>query len=148
MLAPRLQLSRHHDAYLQPIQGALYKASPPFGAFGSRRLALDELTKQLAVLEGLAARGQRASAGVVSGPYLAGGASPTLADCTLFPTLVFCAFMLPRFDLDAAWDEAPSLRAYWQRMTEVDPVGQVRAKVPKAAAAASVFSKGRAVTPS
>jgi hypothetical protein len=58
---------------------------------------------------------------------LAGGPFPTLADCTVFPTLVFCAFMLPRFDLDV-WQGAPTLRAYWQHMTESDPVGQVKSR--------------------
>jgi len=103
----------------------MYKAAPPFGNFGSRRAALQELQKQLVVLEGLAARAQRTND---HGPFLAGGPQPTLADCTVFPTLVFCAFMLPRFDLDP-WQGAPILKAYWQHMTERDPVGQVNGGV-------------------
>jgi len=36
--------------YLTTIQGALYKATPPFGIYGSRLDALKELRKQLHVL--------------------------------------------------------------------------------------------------
>ena len=119
----------------------MYKSTPPFGAFGSRRAALQEMQKQLVVLEGLAARAQRTnkslqgveadsnSNGKVAagggGPYLAGALLPTLADCTVYPTLVFTAFMLPRFDLDP-WHDTPILKSYWQHMTERDSVGQVK----------------------
>jgi hypothetical protein len=40
-------LCRLHDMYLTTIQGALYKATPPFGIFGSRLDALQELRKQV-----------------------------------------------------------------------------------------------------
>jgi glutathione S-transferase len=36
-------ICRHHDAYLGPIQGCLYKPVPPFGRFGTRAAALREL---------------------------------------------------------------------------------------------------------
>ena len=71
-------LCRLHDAYIGPIQGCIYKPAPPFGRFGTRRAALQELRDQLAVAESLCA----------AGPYLT-GESFTLADATLFPTLVF-----------------------------------------------------------
>ena len=73
-------LCRVHDAYIGPIQGCIYKPAPPFGQFGTRRAALQELRKQLAVVESLCS----------PGPYLA-GATFSLADATLFPTLVFIA---------------------------------------------------------
>ena len=42
-------ICRHHDAYLGPIQGCLYKPVPPFGRFGTRAAALRELV-ELAIL--------------------------------------------------------------------------------------------------
>ena len=44
------RLCRHHDIYLAPIQGCMYKASPAgqaYGAFPTRDAALDEFQKQL-----------------------------------------------------------------------------------------------------
>ena len=40
-------LCRLHDMYLTTIQGAMYKATPPFGIFGSRLDALQELREQV-----------------------------------------------------------------------------------------------------
>ena len=118
-------LCRLHDAYIGPIQGCLYKPAPPFGRFGTRRAAINELIAQLAVAESLCTPG---------GPYLT-GESFTLADATLFPTLVFIVHMLAKFDeklvadadavpsapRDAAADAlGPNLLAYWSHMTTVD----------------------------
>ena len=72
-------LCRLHDAYIGPIQGCMYKPAPPFGRFGTRRAALQELRAQLAPAESLCTDG---------GPYLC-GSTLSLADATLFPTLVF-----------------------------------------------------------
>ena len=43
-------ICRHHDAYLGPIQGCLYKPAPPFGRFGTRAAALRELVEQLELI--------------------------------------------------------------------------------------------------
>jgi len=85
-------LCRLHDMYVTTIQGALYKATPPFGIFGSRLEALAELRKQLIVLN---------NAADATGPYLA-GEELSLADATVFPTMVFVAHMLPLFSADGA----------------------------------------------
>jgi len=85
-------LCRLHDMYVTTIQGALYKATPPFGIFGSRLEALAELRKQLIVLNNAADE---------TGPYLA-GEELSLADATVFPTMVFVAHMLPLFSADGA----------------------------------------------
>lgn len=121
-------LCRLHDAYIGPIQGCMYKPAPPFGRFGTRRAALQELRAQLATAESLCTDG---------GPYLC-GSTLSLADATLFPTLVFVVHMLPKFDesLIAADDAVasaprdaaagalgPRLLAYWTHMTKVDPIG-------------------------
>lgn len=78
-------ICRLHDMYLTTIQGVLYKATPPFGIYGSRLDALKELRKQLLILNDVAD---------ADGPYLA-GKDISLADATVFPTLVFVAHMLP-----------------------------------------------------
>lgn len=110
-------IARHHDMYIQGIQGCMYKAVPPFGAFGSRRLALAELGKQLQVLEDLAASAKG------GGPYIAGGQEPTLGDCTMFPTAVFLDFMLPKFDWTEEEIFGPKLRAWFGFMKGTE-VGQ------------------------
>ena len=73
-------IARHHDIYIGPIQGCMYKAMPPFGMFGNRQEALADLLKQLAILEDMVSPRESDT-----GPYLAGGAEPTIADCTFFP---------------------------------------------------------------
>ena len=117
-------ITRHHDAYLGPIQGCLYKPAPPFGRFNSRPEALHELATQLAVVEALADP---------IGPYLT-GAEFSLADATLFPTMVFVTHMLPKFEesltgtaqpsaepRDAAADVlGPRLLSWWAHMTTKD----------------------------
>ena len=118
-------LCRHHDTYLGPIQGCLYKPSPPFGRFGTRGEAIRELVTQLGVVESLCHP---------DGPYLTGGEF-SLADATLFPTLVFIVDMLQKFDekivapadapASAPRDAAagalgPRLLAYWAHMTTRD----------------------------
>jgi len=108
---------RHHDTYIGPIQGCLYKPAPPFGRFTSRRDALQELVKQLAVVEALADP---------TGPYLA-GEEFSLADATLFPTMVFITHMLPKFE-DAVASPAgeagprlgPRLSAWWSHTSNAD----------------------------
>lgn len=106
-------LCRVHDAYLGPIQGCLYKPAPPFGRFGTRTEALRELAEQLRVVEGLAD---------AEGPYLC-GAEFSLADATLFPTMLFVTHMLPKFD-DAASSLGhflgPRLQAWWAHMSTQD----------------------------
>lgn len=80
-------LCRIHDMYLTTIQGCLYRP-PPFGTFGTRKDALAEFVKQLSVIENL----------IEPGPYLLGD-QVSLADATIFPTMVFAAHMLPKFDI-------------------------------------------------
>ena len=120
-------ITRHHDAYLGPIQGCLYKPFPPFGRFTSRPEALRELVDQLAVVEALAHP---------VGPYLTGDEF-SLADATLFPTMVFITHMLPKFDEKlvaaggalsptaesrdaAAGVLGPRLLSWWAHMTTRD----------------------------
>ena len=82
--------------------------------------------------------------------YLAGD-EPTLADVTLFPTVVFMMYMLPKFDAAAAAAPpaatpetaeaaaavlgAPKLAAWWARMCADEPPAQrVRGEIEGALA--------------
>jgi len=117
-------ICRHHDAYLGPIQGCLYKPAPPFGRFGTRAAALRELCEQLEIIEALVDP---------AGPYLT-GPDFSLADATLFPTMVFVAEMLPKFEEAAVREVSPhaeprdaaagalgpKLLAWWAHMTNND----------------------------
>lgn len=108
---------RTHDLYIsspnctQPgfshTQGCMYL--PPTGrrlvARGERAAKLRELLKQLHILESL-----------LEGPFFC-GEQQTLADLAVFPTLVFCRFLLPRA---FGWSEAevfggrPKLRTWYE----------------------------------
>ena len=89
---PELPLSNYicriHDMYLGPVQSCMYK-SPPFAQFGTRSDAIKEFKKQLDVIE---------DSLVAETLYLCGD-EVSLADATLFPTLLFAKYMLPKFDV-------------------------------------------------
>jgi len=87
-------LCRFHDTYISPIQGCLYKAYPPFGSFGTRSEAIQELKKQLHILDDIIKEEKDHSSS--SGIYLL-GSEVSLADATLFPTMIFINYMLPKF---------------------------------------------------
>ena len=100
---PRSNLiARIHDMYITTIQGALYKATPPFGIYRTRSDALDELKLQLKVINDLIEDDK-------DGIYLCGN-EVSLADASLFPTMIFIAEMLPKFGID---DGVPSKLANW-----------------------------------
>jgi glutathione S-transferase len=80
-------LCRLHDFYLTTIQGCLYKNQPPFGSYGTRKDALAEFRRQLQVLDDLLTEDDA---------YLC-GSEISLADATIFPTMVFAKHMLPKF---------------------------------------------------
>ena len=120
-------ICRLHDNYISPLQGCMYRAAEtaPWGNHANRGDAIRALVKQLAAVEKLAS---------AEGPYLT-GSEFSLADATLFPTLVFVVDMLPMFDeaivrpadappsapLDAAFGAlGPKLLAYWAHMTTKD----------------------------
>lgn len=106
------QIARVHDVYVVAIQACMYKASPPFGSFGSRWEALADMKRQLAEIERLAD---------ADGPFLT-GSDIGHSDAALFPTMVFIRDMLPRY-MQPGWEwkeeEAfgPKIRAWWKHMT-------------------------------
>lgn len=105
-------MSRFNDIYLNSIQMCLYKPGPPFGSFGTRKDALREFSKQLYVIANLMDPSNE-------GPYLC-GTDVSLADATIFPTIVFAAFMFPK--LDHGIDQAipPKLEAWFQHVRDTD----------------------------
>jgi len=106
-------LSRFHDLYLTSIQGCMYKATPPFGTFGDRWEAIEEFRRQLQILEGYVI-GDADDA-----PYLC-GSDITLADVTLFPTMVFATYMLPKFGIAESEVLPPKLRTWYDGVSEND----------------------------
>lgn len=118
-------ICRLHDIYIGPIQGAMYKGVPPDPCF-DRNSGLADIKKHLANLEEL----------VVPGAPFITGAEVSLADATIFPTMVFLSFMLPKFATEA--DEGaplfgPNLTAWWERMqAEEAPAQRVYGEITEA----------------
>jgi glutathione S-transferase len=99
---PRSNLiARFHDMYLTTIQGCLYKAAPPFGVFGSRKDAIAEFCRQLHILDELVLVGKCEihKDSLTKAMYMC-GSKVSLADATVFPTIVFAAYMLPKFGVN------------------------------------------------
>lgn len=111
-------VARLHDMYLTTIQGCLYKAVPPFGMYGCRKDAIAEFRRQLHVIDDILSVEERIDE--EDGPYYLFGSQVTLADATLFPTMVFATFMMPKFGIAEA-EVLPSNIARWYRaVTESD----------------------------
>ena len=106
-------IARIHDMYLTTIQGCLYKPAPPFGSFGTRQVAIQEYMNQLQIIDDLL-DGNHETDETMSGPYLLGD-QVSLADATLFPSLVFAVHMLPKFDVKPPLP--PRLSNYYQKVT-------------------------------
>jgi len=112
-------ISRLHDMYLTTIQGCMYKATPPFGPFPTRKDALLEYCKQLRVIDDLLDE--------KTTTYLCGN-EVSLADATLFPSLVFATYILPKFVISSKQEEQESLAvpnklaSWYQNVIENDDV--------------------------
>jgi len=108
---PRSNLiARIHDCYISPIQGCMYKPSPPFGLFYNRKKAIAELQRQFKVIDELVDS---------NGPYLL-GEDVSYGDAALFPTTVFVAFMLPKFGIPDDEVLPAKIRSWFNRITTVD----------------------------
>jgi len=94
-------IARLHDMYLTTVQGCMYKATPPFGPFQTRKDALLEYCKQLRVIDDLLDSSSAST-------YLCGD-EVSLADATLFPSLVFANYMLPMFVISSNKEEQDTL---------------------------------------
>lgn len=106
-------IARLNDMYLTTIQGCMYKATGPFGAFGTRKDAIAEYTKQLQVIENLL------DSSTDGGIYLC-GSEVSLADASLFPSCVFASFILPKFDVNPPLP--PKMTLWFNTLKERDAV--------------------------
>jgi glutathione S-transferase len=109
-------MARFHDIYLTSIQMCLYKPGPPFGSFGTRKDALEEYSKQLYVLADMMDP-------AAAGPYLC-GAEVSLADATIFPSVVFAVHMFPKFDHGIEHPIPDKIESWFQTMKGTDPAFQ------------------------
>jgi diadenosine tetraphosphate (Ap4A) HIT family hydrolase/glutathione S-transferase len=100
---------RIHDMYITTIQGCLYKAKPPFGIYYTRKDAIQEFVKQLYNIEKLIVPS--------NGVYLCGN-EVSLADATVYPTMVFASYMLPKFDILPVLP--PKLQQWYEQITTCD----------------------------
>lgn len=108
-------VARIHDMYMTTLQGCLYKATPPFGIYGSRKEAQAEFIRQISVV-----------ADIVNGDdgrYLLGD-EVSYADAALFPTMVFAAYMFPKFVSGYSEDQIlpKRLKGWYYGLIETDDV--------------------------
>lgn len=113
-------ICRHHDMYIQPVQGSMYKPGPPFSTFHTRRsmnsMPHPRPSHTSHVHSQRCSCRAPPSAGDSRGPSVRWtvslrtvisneptlwcrflvGENVTLADCTVFPTAVFIKYMLPK----------------------------------------------------
>ena len=111
---------RTHDLYISCIQGCMYKAGgTSYSIYGTdRKAALGELRKQLLGIEQTIESFDERHPSVRKGDFLC-GEDISLADATLFPTMVFCDFMLPQFfNLPQETFMGPILSRWWSFMNE------------------------------
>ena len=105
-------IARIHDVYLSPIQTCLYKPGPPFGIYGTRKDALAEYSRQLGIIAN--------NYMVDGGSYLCGN-EVTIADATLFPSMVFASRFFPKFDSGLDQPIPSKIEAWFQSLIENDP---------------------------
>ena len=106
---------RMHDMYIATIQGCLYKAKPPFGIYSTRIDALQELIRQLHIIEDLMVV---PPSNDENGPcYYLCGTNVSLADATIYPTMVFVTYMLPKFDMEIP----KKIHDWYNQITKYDP---------------------------
>ena len=107
-------LTRLHDTYLGPLQGAMYKEMDVM----ARVRDIGEIARQLRVLEDAMDAG---------GPYAAGPELST-ADAALFPTFVFYTHMLPaKFGWRSVFTGKPRLERWWAALCAQPDAAAVRA---------------------
>jgi len=119
------EIARFHDMYLTTIQTCLYKPGPPFGSMGSRKDALKEYSKQLYIIANLMVDDDDDE-----GPYMC-GKEVSLADATVFPSIVFASYMFPKFEFqekeNSQQRQPPipkKIEEWYQRMIDTDSAFQ------------------------
>eukprot|EP00579_Thalassiosira_antarctica_P004734 CAMPEP_0201881730 /NCGR_PEP_ID=MMETSP0902-20130614/11940_1 /ASSEMBLY_ACC=CAM_ASM_000551 /TAXON_ID=420261 /ORGANISM="Thalassiosira antarctica, Strain CCMP982" /LENGTH=414 /DNA_ID=CAMNT_0048409993 /DNA_START=48 /DNA_END=1292 /DNA_ORIENTATION=- len=112
------QICRWHDMYLTTIQGCLYKPASrfPIGDYADRKSAIAAYRKNLNIIESFL--------GEEESNYLC-GEEVSLADAALFPSAVFAAYILPKFDEDLENPQPalpPRLRKWFDNLRKNDEV--------------------------
>ena len=105
-------IARIHDVYLSSIQTCLYKPGPPFGVYGTRMDALAEYSKQLHIIADNYMSDE--------GPYLC-GEDVTIADATVFPSIVFASRFFPKFDTGLDQPIPTKIENWFQSLINNDP---------------------------
>ena len=105
-------IARLHDMYLTTIQGCMYKATPPFGIYGTRQDAINDFRKQMQVIDDLIDDNK-------DGIYLC-GSEVSLGDATLFPTMTFARHMLPKFGVPAIEALPPKIAQWYTQVMAGD----------------------------
>ena len=111
---------RTHDLYISCLQGCMYKApGTSFSVYGTdRKAALEELKRQLLAIEQNIHAFDERHPSLRRGPYLC-GEDISLADATLYPTMIFCEFMLPQFfGVSQSEYMGPILRQWWSFISD------------------------------
>eukprot|EP01041_Mallomonas_annulata_P014090 gene14090-29976_t len=127
------KICRTHDIYISCIQGAMYKApGTPFSIFGTNRsAALNELKNQLNIIENEINKFEITHPELKTTPHtFLCGPEITLADATLYPTVIFCMFMLPQF---FGWKETdilgPRLIEWFNFMNTVPFAAEIKEEI-------------------
>jgi histidine triad (HIT) family protein len=99
----------------------MYKAKPPFGTYNTRSDALQEIIRQLTIIENLMVPpiviDDSNTNNENTRPYYLCGNEVSLADATIFPTMVFATYMLPKFDITVP----PKLQEWYNQLLQYDP---------------------------
>jgi glutathione S-transferase len=126
---------RTHDLYISNLQGCMYKAPGTlFSIYGlDRKAALHELLRQLHGIDKTISEFRKRHSLQESYPFLCGN-EISLADATLFPTMVFCDFMLPQFFGYKQSDfMGPVLREWYTHLSnEVSCAKEVQSEITSA----------------
>lgn len=132
------QITRFHDIYITPIQGCMYKKQGyKFSVYGTdRKSALNELFRQLLGLESILENfnSKFPSLSLAKQRTFLCGSNPSIADVTLYPTMVFCNYMLPRYFEASTKDyQGAVLEAWFEYMsTRYAPAMAVKAEIEAA----------------
>jgi glutathione S-transferase len=113
----------------------MYKAQgTPFGVFGTNRKAgLNELLTQLRNIGRLVDQFHGRFPRLIKGRFIAGTDEITLADASLFPTYIFCQYMLPLYAEHIDFRGLPRLTAWFEFMSsEVEAAREVRQEIETA----------------
>ena len=104
-------ITQLHDLYITSIQSAMYRPTPPWGPFMTRKDAQDEIIRQLFNIEEHVSE---------EGDFLT-GSEVSLADASLFPSMIFLTHMLPKYGYSLDTIIPPKLMKWYTNLPELKP---------------------------